>query len=167
MCAGLWTCAWRNASTPTLAGPSRRPESWSNVRLEADDDATPRRLPAEAPVCTLGQGIEGRPPGGTIPAARRTSHAFKRVSTMSAFVWAGGSKADGGATVSVAEAPVPSDGMFIPGARRGPPEPPPREPGGDAAAVRSRFAILLEAWRFQQAPSRRTTPCAQPRARGR
>ena len=38
------------------------------------------------------------------------------------FVRAGGSEADGCATVSVAEAPAPSYRMFISGTRSGPPE---------------------------------------------
>ena len=75
MCAGLWMGAWRNASTPALAGLSRRPDSWSNARLEGDDDFAPRPLPSEAHVRTLGQGIESRLPGGTLPAGRARSSA--------------------------------------------------------------------------------------------
>ena len=178
MCAGLWMGAWRSTSPITAAPPpygGRRSQSWNSVRLDGDDERE-RAMPlADANVRTLGAGIEGGRPsaGGTVSG--RTSRALKRVSTLSAFAWpnsssGSGAGSKGDARIAVAEAPAPTDAMFIPGDRSALPPPPPGGGARDGArqvattlallaafrahttAVLARFAVLLEARRFQQLP---------------
>ncbi|OSD02286.1 hypothetical protein PYCCODRAFT_1435621 [Trametes coccinea BRFM310] len=142
MCAGLWMGAWR--SSTSYPGSSRRNEFWGSIRLEGEDDLS-LRTRSTPHVRHVGLGIEGRPSGGTVPpgSGSRTPRALRRASTMSAWTWSGGKSGDAQeqpARPTTEDAPTPSGGMFIPGARNNVPEPGPRD---DAAAVARRERQVL------------------------
>lgn len=159
--------AWRHAQhtgSPYQSSP-RRSENWGSVRLEGEDDLA-SRVHSQSHVRSLGLGIEGRPSGSTIDNGR-TSRAIRRASTLSVWTWAGKNDAQ----VTTEEAPVPSDGMFIPGERSKIPEPSVHEAGvtsprrdrqiittlalleafhTNTTAILSRLATLLQTRKSQQ-----------------
>ncbi|KAH9896059.1 hypothetical protein C8Q73DRAFT_690678 [Cubamyces lactineus] len=179
MCAGLWMGAWRNTSGALYPGISRRSENGGSIRLEGEDDLS-LRTRSTPHIRNIGLGIEGRPPGNTLPSGLgiRTPRAIRRASTMTSWTWAGGKNCDGQDSqprATTEDAPAPSSGMFIPGQRNNVPEPTAREGAAAAArrerqvfttlalldtfhantsAILSRLAVLLEMRKAQQFPRR-------------
>ncbi|OJT13250.1 hypothetical protein TRAPUB_10185 [Trametes pubescens] len=176
MCAGLWMGAWRNASASPYACTPRRAENWGSIRLEGEDDLG-LRTRSTPYIRSIGQGIEGRPSGSTLPSGLGSlaPRALRRASAMSAWTWAGGKNGDTPepeqAPRPTEDAPAASSGMFIPGQRDNAPEPNTRQDATTVArrerqvlttlalldafhanttAVLSRFAALLETRKAQQ-----------------
>ena len=177
MCAGLWMGAWRNTSGALYAGTSRRSEAGGSIRLEGEDDLS-LRTRSTPHIRNIGLGIEGRPPGNTLPAGLGM-RAIRRASTMTPWTWAGGKICDGQDSqphTTTEDAPTPSSGMFIPGQRNNVPEPTAREGAAaiarrerqvlttlalldafhaNTSAILLRLAVLLEMRKAQQQPQRR------------
>ncbi|KAL1942164.1 hypothetical protein VTO73DRAFT_6228 [Trametes versicolor] len=176
MCAGLWMGAWRNTSASPYACTPRRAENWGSIHLEGEDDLG-LRTRSTPYIRSIGQGIEGRPSGSTLPSGlgSLTPRALRRASAMSAWTWAGSKNGDTPgpeqAPRPTENAPAASSGMFIPGQRNNVPEPNTRQDSATVArrerqvlttlalldafhanttAVLSRFAALLETRKAQQ-----------------
>ncbi|KAI0764228.1 hypothetical protein BD413DRAFT_196727 [Trametes elegans] len=145
MCAGLWMGAWRSTSGAAYPGSPRRSENWGSVRLEGEDDLT-LRTRSTPYIRNIGQGIEGRPAGNTLPAGlgNLTPRALRRASTMSAWTWAGAKNSDAQEQQprTTVAAPAPSTGMTtgIPGERTNVPEP--TAPASAAAVARRERQVL-------------------------